>query len=182
MLNMKFSILFFLTSFFLIVKCTDRFRLEKLVKESFSEVSAFIVLHFNERCSLAVHNCLFRTEWDKVFGKDRFDSKYHYLKRSNIQDRNETYSYCQAFVIGRFCIDDYLAKSGDNFECLNGTNGNTPEKFKTSIYRDNCKILYDHFFHSRLTNGSSKFKFFYIFKFFIWSVNIVYLLINHFNF
>ncbi|RNA43870.1 hypothetical protein BpHYR1_026128 [Brachionus plicatilis] len=108
-----------------------------MVKESFSEVSAFVVSHFNERCNLAVHNCLFRTEWDKVFGKDRLDSKYHYLKRSNGQNGNETYYYCQAFVIGRFCIDDYLAKSTDNFECLNGTN----DYFDTKIRFLNLRLF-----------------------------------------
>lgn len=173
MQNMKFRLVVFLTSLLLIVKCSDRFRLEKMVKESFSEVSAFVVSHFNERCNLAVHNCLFRTEWDKVFGKDRLDSKYHYLKRSNGQNGNETYYYCQAFVIGRFCIDDYLAKSTDNFECLNGTNGNTPEKFKKSIYRQKCKNLYDHFFHSRLINSSTNLSFNKYFFLFVNIVNLI---------
>lgn len=177
---MKFRLLVFLTSFLMVVKCTDRFGLEKMVKESFSEVSAFVVVHFNERCKLAVQNCLFRIEWNNVFGKDRSHSNFHHFKRSSARDANETFFYCQAFVIGRFCVDDYLAKSSDNLECLNATNGNTPEKFKTSIYRDKCKNFYDQYFHSRLINCSTCL-FLNINKYCFLFVNIVYL-INIINF
>ncbi|CAF0716803.1 unnamed protein product [Brachionus calyciflorus] len=162
------EIYLFITNCLVLIKCTkrrdlDRHKFDQIVKHSFAEVSAFVVSNFNERCKLTLHNCLFRTEWDKVFGKDRLTSKdlaKHYKKRSSRSDNqhlsNYTYYYCQPFLIGKFCIDDYLIKSTDNIECINGTDGNSPSQFKKLIYRDKCKYFYKFFFEGHLGNKSSR--------------------------
>ena len=142
--------------------------IQQIIRDSYAEVSAFIVLHFNEKCKLALHNCLFRTEWDKVFGGERISSlKQHEdeealslvanrdpnnkRKRRHSNHQNDSYYYCQPFLIGKFCVDDYMRRAGDdyesNFRCLNGSDkGNSPDQFKNSIYRDKCKFYYGYFF------------------------------------
>lgn len=133
----------------------QQYELQHIIRESYAEVAAFIVSNFNEKCKLTLHNCLFRTEWEKIFGKERLSTttptvgrkKRHRTDRSNTSAGS--YYYCQPFLIGRFCIDDYLTRSFvDNVACLNGSDGNSPHQFRKSIYRDKCKLYYDHFFDS----------------------------------
>lgn len=158
---------------YIIIKCLpyeteakgNNRQVDFIIRESYSEVAAFIVSHFNEKCKLALHNCLFRTEWEKVFGKERLIAHVskHRVKKAKRKKRNalwdytgnNTFYYCQAFLIGKFCIDDYLIKSMDNFQCINGTDGNSPSLFKKSIYREQCKYFYNYFFDNNGSHQSS---------------------------
>lgn len=155
--------------------------LNNLIRESYNEVSAHVISYFNERCNLALQNCLFQTQWDRVFGKDKI-GRVHTLKNKrhnrnnssslvirNIMSRstnninsNTSYYYCQAFLIAKFCIDDYLKKSNDNIQCVNGTDGNSPNEFKRSIYKNQCKLYYSYFFDSFNSSSSliSRYEFF----------------------
>ena len=149
-------------------------KIEQLVQESYYEISAYVVTYFNEKCKLALQNCLFQTQWEKVFGKERLDngktkrdtntSIVHHrarrirrgeLKMAQILN-NDSYLFCQPYLVGRFCIDDYLNKlSNDYFQCFNGTNGNSPVLFKKSIYQDKCKSYYAYFFESHCSSINS---------------------------
>lgn len=119
--------------------------IQHVIRESYSEVSAYVTLHFNEKCKLALQNCLFRTEWEKVFG---------HVDTGQSSNQDLVYFYCQPFLIGRFCVDDYMRRSGAddwesalNLRCLNGTDGNSPVVlFKNSIYREKCKPFYGYYF------------------------------------
>jgi hypothetical protein len=129
--------------------------IQHVIRESYGKVSAQIVANFNEKCKLALQNCLFRTEWEKVFGHERL-FEYQKLKgekRSTTSAQElanaSSYFYCQPFLIGKFCIDDYLKRAGDeNFLCVNGSSGNSPEQFKRDVWRDECKFYYDFFFNN----------------------------------
>jgi hypothetical protein len=154
-------------------------RIERTIRESYYEISAYIVSYFNEKCKLALQNCLFQTQWEKVFGKERItdlSNKYNSVKKrvvssapiphSNNHNRsashhqkharstnedffsNSSYLFCQPYLVGKFCIDDYLRKTGEYGQCVNGTQGNSPHLFKKSIYKDNCKFYYTYFFDS----------------------------------
>lgn len=144
--------------------------LQYIIRDSYAEVSAFVVLHFSEKCKLAVHNCLFRTEWEKVFGHERITNMGEALEKEeatrrnqlhrrrstahhhhhNHNQKNDSYYYCQPYLIGKFCVDDYMRRPGDDWEsnvkCLNDSEGNSPAQFKKSIYRDKCKFYYGYFF------------------------------------
>jgi hypothetical protein len=127
---------------------TNQQRMDLLIKESYTEVSAHASSYFNEKCNLAIQNCLFQTQWERVFGRDKIKEKT--LKRSfrsvSSTTTNITYYYCQAFLVAKFCIDEYLKKSIDNINCLNGTDGNSPKEFRRFIYKNDCKPFYTHFF------------------------------------
>ena len=149
-------------------------KLNSLIRESYNEVSAHILSHFNYKCNLALQNCLFLTQWEKVFGKDkiavkpkneivssvkrkkrhlttninRFRPARSTIDASYLNFSNASFYYCHAFLVGRFCIDDYLKKSADDIQCTNGTHGNSPIDFKRSIYRTECKDYYAYFFES----------------------------------
>jgi hypothetical protein len=150
--------------------------LQYIIRDSYAEVSAFVVLHFSEKCKLAVHNCLFRTEWEKVFGgherishmgealekeeeatrrnhlhrRRRRSTAHHHHHNNQDQKNDSSYYYCQPYLIGKFCVDDYMRRPGDDWEsnvkCLNDSEGNSPAQFKKSIYRDKCKFYYGYFF------------------------------------
>lgn len=140
-------------------------RVQRLIRDSYYEISAHVVSCFNEKCKLAVQNCLFQTQWERVFGKDKTTSttsrtrRHHHprssathghstsLSTTNSSFFNATYLVCQPFLVGRFCIDDYLKKSTEYGQCVNGTNGNEPERFRKSIYRDKCLPYYLYFFN-----------------------------------
>lgn len=130
--------------------------IQKIIHESYSEVSAFMTLHFNENCKRTLHNCLYRDEWDKVFGGDG--------DRDQWQTDDETdlaYYYCKPFLIGRFCVDDYMRRSGaddweksSNLRCLNGSEGNSPiGLFKKSIHREKCTFFYNYYFEAYMSSG-----------------------------
>jgi hypothetical protein len=184
-------------------------QVDLLIRESYNEVSAHVISYFNDRCNLAVQNCLFQTQWERVFGKDKLNTNQENIRRkkrftghdilvqydekksletnsyslqlnsmpaseishkknkkfslvrrsislSNFYYLNDSFYYCQAFLVARFCIDDYLKKSIDHIECLNNSDGNSPNDFKRSIYRNECKNFYTHFFGS-LVNSSDAF-------------------------
>lgn len=138
--------------------------IQSIIRESYSEVSAYVAVHFNDKCKLALHNCLFRTEWEKVFGGAGEHASSSSTAATNNNDRSSrneiedeesvVYFYCQPFLIARFCVDDYMRRSGAdewesalNLRCLNGTDGNSPlSHFKNSIYRDKCKSFYGYYF------------------------------------
>lgn len=142
--------------------------IQSIIRESYSEVSAYVAVHFNDKCKLALHNCLFRTEWEKVFdggsGGGEHASSSSATAATNSNDRSSrnenedqesvVYFYCQPFLIARFCVDDYMRRSGSdewesalNLRCLNGTDGNSPlSHFKNAIYRDKCKSFYGYYF------------------------------------
>jgi hypothetical protein len=133
----------------------NQHKLNALIRESYNQVSAHIVSYFNDKCNLALQNCLFQTQWDKVFGKEKLklsttdDAKSKRSSSDLINNHSHTsFYYCQAFLVAKFCIDDYLKKSTDNVQCVNGTNGNLPNEFKRSIYRKECKTYYAYFFDS----------------------------------
>ncbi len=118
-----------------------------LIKKSYDEITALVDKHFNPKCNLLLQNCIFQNQWERLFGHDKvfFDEKN---KKRSIKTKTSFY-YCQAFIVARFCIDDYLTKTyNDNYECLNGTNGNLPAQFKHTIHRNECKKYYSHFFIS----------------------------------
>jgi hypothetical protein len=127
---------------------TNQQRMDLLIKESYTEVSAHASSYFNEKCNLAIQNCLFQTQWERVFGRDKIKEKTKKRSFRSISsiNTNITYYYCQAFLVAKFCIDEYLKKSIDNMNCLNGTDGNSPKEFKRFIYKNDCKPFYTYFF------------------------------------
>ena len=139
---------------------TNQQRMDLLIKESYTEVSAHASSYFNEKCNLAIQNCLFQTQWERVFGRDKIKekNKKRSLRSISTKNTNITYYYCQAFLVAKFCIDEYLKKSIDNVNCLNGTDGNSPKEFKRFIYKNDCKPYYSYFFEH--LNKATKTKFF----------------------
>jgi hypothetical protein len=158
-------------------------RIERTIRESYYEISAYVVSYFNEKCKLALQNCLFQTQWEKVFGKERITdaanyngikkrvavthsnhsvhkSRQHQTRRARSAHEdhdffsNSSYLFCQPYLVGKFCIDDYMRKLGNYDQCVNGTNGNSPHLFKKSIYKDNCKFYYAYFFESAAVTSS----------------------------
>lgn len=136
-------------------------RLEQISKESYNRVAALVVSFFSERCKLGLQNCIFQTQWDHLFAKNK-PYLYNNKKASSssvnadLTPVNETLTYhvCKAFIIGKFCIDDYLLKSDDYAECLNETNGNRPQEFKRSLDQiKECRDDYSFY----LTSSSSSF-------------------------
>ena len=130
-----------------------------LIKKSYDEVTALIDKHFNSKCNLLLQNCIFQNQWERLFGHDKVflkeqedvltssSNNNNNRRRSSNKNSKTSFYYCQAFIVARFCIDDYLKKSyNDNFECINGTNGNLPNQFKHTIHRNECKKYYAHFF------------------------------------
>ena len=114
-----------------------------LIKTSYDEVTALVDKYFNSKCNLLLQNCIFQNQWERLFGHDKLFVNEDNKKRN----AKSNFYYCQAFIVARFCIDDYLRKSyNDNYECLNGTNGNMPSHFKHMIHRNECKKYYTHFF------------------------------------
>ena len=150
---LKFILLIRLLSLLLLVNANQH-KLNALISESYNQVSAHVVSYFNDKCNLALQNCLFQTQWDKVFGKEKLklsldDAKTKRSASDSIKNNSHnSFYYCQAFLVAKFCIDDYLRKSTDNAQCVNGTNGNSPNEFKRSIYRRECKSYYAYFFDS----------------------------------
>ncbi len=181
-------------------------KIERMIRESYYEVSAYVVSYFNEKCKLALQNCLFQTQWEKVFGKERLSTDHHHNQHnhkhhhdtgskskrfllqkspaatitttvaivSNSLHNNNSYYYCQPYLIGKFCIDDYLIKSNDYAQCFNLTGGNSPAQFRKAIYRERCKFYYSHFFESHSvsilydlkTRNSIHFILFYLLSYF----------------
>ena len=134
--------------------------LETLTKQSYNEVSAHAMSHFTYRCNLAVQNCLFQTQWEHVFNKEGAVTKRSSTAIINNESLNSnlpSYHYCKAFMVGKFCVDDYLKASNDHAECVNGSApGNSPAAFKHSIYRNECKRYYTHFFESSLHSNANR--------------------------
>ena len=132
--------------------------LETLTKQSYNEVSAHAMSHFTYRCNLAIQNCLFQTQWEHVFSK--VTKRSHALNES-LNSNSPSYHYCKAFMVGKFCVDDYLKAAHDHAECVNGSApGNSPAAFKHSIYRNECKRYYAHFFQSSLHSNANRVCFF----------------------
>ena len=118
-----------------------------LIKKSYDEVTALIDKHFNPKCNLLLQNCIFQNQWERLFGHDKIFLKENEDAMVSISNSRNNFYYCQAFIVARFCIDDYLKKSyNENFECINGTNNNLPHQFKHTIHRNECKKYYQHFF------------------------------------
>jgi hypothetical protein len=133
-------------------------RLDQISKESYNRVAALVVSSFSERCKLGLQNCVFQTQWDHLFAKKKtFSSDLNYETRkankinTEITSANETSTYhvCKAYIIAKFCIDDYLLKSEDYVECLNETNGNKPNEFKSSLDQmKECRDEYSFYLSS----------------------------------
>jgi hypothetical protein len=193
-INLFRFVVLYLSLFKSVVRGQSHHHVNKIIRDSYNEVSAYITSHFNERCNLALHNCLFQTQWDRLFGKEKLNSKPepltqkrrrqgrdkltnkhakgyfthsfnnsypHFNKNSKLTVRsvninNDSYYYCQAFVVAKFCLDDYLKKSIDNVKCVNGSDGNMPKEFKRSIYRHQCRNYYEFFFDSYNHSNSNK--------------------------
>ena len=85
---------------------------------------------------------------------------------------NLTYHSCKAFIVAKFCMDDYILKSEDYVECLNATFGNEANDFKRAIDRSECKPYFDIYLNSShdsksfLTHISSSSLFFILYLFF----------------
>ena len=110
-------------------------------------MTALIDKHFNSKCNLLLQNCIFQNQWERLFGHDKIFLKENEDALISTSNTKNSFYYCQAFIVARFCIDDYLKKSyNENFECINGTNGNLPHQFKHTIHRNECKKYYQHFF------------------------------------
>jgi hypothetical protein len=194
-INMFCFVVFYLSLFKSFVCGQSHHHVNKIIRDSYNEVSAYITSHFNEKCNLALHNCLFQTQWDRLFGKEKLNSKSEqpiqkrrrrrrgreklknhiteeyfihsfnnsysqFNQKSKISLRsvnvnNDSYYYCQAFVVAKFCLDDYLKKSIDNLICVNGSDGNMPKEFKRSIYRHQCRNYYEFFFDSYNNSNSN---------------------------
>lgn len=142
--------------------------IQRRIQESYAEVSAYATLHFNDRCKLALQNCLFRTEWEKVFSSRQLDEEDDEVeeKKTKLKKTREiseappidlTYFYCKPFMIALFCVDDYMRRpssghddweSSVNLKCLsNSTDPNSAVSlFKKSIHREKCKFYYGYFF------------------------------------
>ena len=154
-------------------------KLNALISESYNQVSAHVVSYFNDKCNLALQNCLFQTQWDKVFGKEKLKLSVQdeRSKRSstNLINNNShaSFYYCQAFLVAKFCIDDYLKKSMDNVQCVYGTDGNSPNEFRRSIYRKECQTYYAYFFDSSNSAKMMAFKLLILF-FLTFSINYSY--------
>ena len=93
-------------------------QLDLLTRESYNEVSAFIFSSFNERCNLAMQNCLFQTQWEHIFSKERlYQKEIVFWKKKRDIDRsysldgsfkkrstslnsnfNASFHYCKAFL------------------------------------------------------------------------------------
>ncbi len=107
-----------------------------LVQSSYNEATRLIKSSFDFRCGLALQNCLYQTQWQHTF-----TNKHHTDLTS--------YHYCKAFLVSQFCIDNYLPRSEDNSECVQGTHGNRPAVFRHDIYRPECKQYYSQFLASQ---------------------------------
>ena len=146
-----------------------------LTRASYNEVSTSINNLFNHRCKLALHNCLFQTQWEHVFadkapgkpfrnlnqqnGNAQPDSSSGRIQASTLQmtfrlnSNISSYHYCKAFLVSQFCIDDYLKQAPDHAECTVDGDGNAPSEFKRSMYRDECRQYYRHFFQSQVSSA-----------------------------
>ncbi len=117
----------------------DLYNHRKLAQSSYNEATRLIKSNFDYRCSLALQNCLYQTQWQHVFS-------------NKLQTDLISYHYCKAFLISQFCIDDYLPRSEDNLECIQGIHGNRPYIFRNDIYRPECKKFYTQFLASQQHN------------------------------
>ncbi len=110
-------------------------------KQSYDQVTAYAKRFFNTKCELRVINCMYQYQWDRIFGCSTSGSGQ---KRQGHDDLKTC--HCQAFIVARQCIDYELKKSyAENFECINGTNGNQPGEFHKAIQRPECKQDYSRF-------------------------------------
>lgn len=128
-----------------------------LTRSSYNEVSTNIKANFEHRCNLALQNCLYQTQWEHLFNRKHTTNKAEVMTKSEFDSSVSSYHYCKAFLVAQFCINDYLPKSIDNIECVSGTNGNSPDNFKRTIYRNECKQYYRYFFASQLNSANLKF-------------------------
>ena len=143
-----------------------------LIRDSYNEVTTHTITYFNYRCKLTMQNCLFQTQWDRVFGKDKLPlvrtkreatkKKHNNVRRSseNSNDNNNnnySFFYCQPFLVAKYCIDEYLVRSSvDNGACVNGSEGNLPNEFKRAIDKSECQSYIAYFFDS-LSSGTASF-------------------------
>ena len=50
---------------------------DQISTDSYNKVASLVVSHFSERCKLALQNCIFQTQWDRLFNKDSQFYSYH---------------------------------------------------------------------------------------------------------
>ncbi len=147
-------------------------RNELVSRESFNEVSAYAMTFFTHRCNLALQNCLFQTQWEQIFKNKNIKTLSSHKNNENRLTRHSisskqiqktfnsnfsSYHYCKAFLVAKFCVDDYLKKSEYHAECVNGsTAGNVANEFKRSIYRKECKLFYSYFFDASIHQNGAK--------------------------
>ena len=137
-------------------------QLEQISKESYNRVAALVVSFFSERCKLGLQNCVFQTQWDHLFTKNKpYNSIANHETNkvstgSTSVNETSTYHVCKAYIVAKFCIDDYLLKSEDYAECLNETNVNKPNDFKRSIDQiKECRDEYSFYLSSSSSTTTS---------------------------
>jgi hypothetical protein len=133
---------------------------DQISTDSYNRVASLVVSHFSERCKLALQNCIFQTQWDRLFNKDSqfysSNTNKNKVKRTTStsdvnmieMNANLTYHSCKAYIVAKFCIDDYILKSEDYTECLNVTFGNEANEFKRSIDRLECKPYFEFYLNN----------------------------------
>lgn len=151
---------------------TDQNKHDQISRDSYNRVASFVVAYFSEHCKLGLQNCIFQTQWDHLFSKDRLfysnpttqpTSRKKRTDTNNLLNANETYHFCKAYVVAKFCMDDYLVKSEDYAECFNETFGNRPNDFKRSIERYECKPHFEYYLNSMSYKTINKFYFLILF-------------------
>lgn len=138
----------------------EQAQLDQISRDSYNKVAALVMSYFSEHCKLGLQNCIFQTQWDHLFNKDKLfysglnmastNSAKLSKKRSSSYDfhTNATYHYCKAFIVAKFCIDDYLPKLDDYVECFNASYGNKVDEFKRAVDLVVCKPHFDYYLNS----------------------------------
>lgn len=140
----------------------EQAQLDQISRDSYNKVAALVMSFFSEHCKLGLQNCIFQTQWDHLFSKDKLfysgvsilsvntNNNSNNKKRSSNYDfhTNTTYHYCKAFIVAKFCIDDYVPKLEDYAECFNASYGNKADEFKRAVDLSECKPHFDYYLNS----------------------------------
>lgn len=118
-------------------------------RNSLEIVVALVDQNFNEKCSLRMKNCLFQNQWEKLLVADKRKREIEAtpLKRFIRTANENSASYCQAFILARYCIEEHSKKYKNELpECFQESNGNSAKHFKNSINYHNCDKHYKRFY------------------------------------